>query len=232
MKHSMKQIIIVALFCYGFSVHAQVMTGAGAGNKVLRATQYTSVDGSPYLFDDWKSGSIRDKSGKLSENLMVRYDCYRDEVQFLKEERNLVVEPALTSEFYVFVLDNDTKKVDKLIFRNGFTIDGCTPLNYLQVLYDGKVQFLKRLKVDYLEETVNNFGTNEIVKKFVRTEAEYLILNGSAIKISKGRKDILSHFEDIAKQVNTYIKENKFSLKSDSDLARILRKIDELTPQK
>jgi len=227
----MKQIIVLGFLCCAFTVQAQFISGAGAGNNVLRETQYTSVDGSPYYLNDWTSGSIRDKSGRLSENLMVRYDCYRDEVQFLKEGRNLVVEPALVSEFFIFVLDDGTKKVEKRIFKNGFTIEGCTKLNYLQVLYEGKIQFVKRVKVDYIEETVNNFGTNEIVKKFVRTEAEYLILNGSANKISKGRKDILSYFKNISKEVNSYIKENKLSFKDDAELAIILKKIDELTTQ-
>lgn len=209
---------------------AQFITGVGAGNNVLKETEYTSVDGSPYLFNDWKSGAIRDKSGKLSENLMIRYDSYRDEVQFLRDGRTLVVEPSLASEFYFVILNEETLKVESVFFRNGFSVDKYTPLNYFQIIFDAKVKFIKKIKTGYIDEVVNNFGTNEQVKKFVRSEEEFFIKSdGTVHPVNKSRKDLIQLFGKSANEIKVFIKENKLNLKNDADLVMILRRFEELS---
>jgi hypothetical protein len=226
----MRVLLIVFGLILGISVKAQFLTAAGAGNNVLRETQYVGVDGSPYLFNEWKNGAILERTGQLSENMMIRYDSYRDEVQFLKDGRTLVVEPAIASGFSFLILNEETKRIENILFRNGFTVDGYTKLNYFRVVYDGKVKFLKKIKTGYIDETVNNFGTNEQVKKFVTTEEEFLLkADGSAVKIGKGRKDLLTHFGDSSGQMKTFIKENKLNLKSESDLIRVLEKFESLS---
>ncbi len=220
-------ILFVCLIKISFS-GAQFLSATGAGNGVLLETKYSSVEGSPYLFGDWKNGSIKDRSGVLSENLMIKYDSYRDEIQFLKDGRTFVVEPANASEFYFTILDQNSNSVERIIFKNGFTIEGFTLLNYFQVLYEGKITYLKKVKTNYLEETVTSYGTNEQVKKFTRTEFEFMIRNGKVIPIGRNRKDFLSNFSDQESQIKAFIKTNKLSIKNDKDLAEILSRIDEL----
>lgn len=215
-------ILNFALYSQGF------VNLSGSGNSVLRETEYSSVDGSPYFFKDFKMGGILDKSGKLSDNLLVRYDSYRDEIQFLRDEKTLVIEPALAPEFYVMSQESEGKGVAKLVFRNGFKIDGFTERNYFQVLHDGDSKFLKRIKTSYVEEIVNNYGTNEQVKRFVRTELYFFILSGESKPITKARKDIHLLFGDSSSVIKNFIKENKLSVKNDADLVKVLRKFDEL----
>lgn len=227
MNKSILSFIFLVVMLNG---QAQFVTGVGSGNSVLKETEYTSVDGSPYFYDDWKSGAIRDKSGKLSENLMIRYDSYRDEVQFLKDGRTLVVEPSLASEFYFVILNDETKKVESLFFKNGFSVDKYSPLNYFQIVYEGKAKFIKKVKTAYIEETVNNFGTNEQVKKFVTSEEEFFIKSdGTVHPINKSRKDLIPLFGESANGVKAFIKENKLYLKNDTDLVKVLRKFEELS---
>jgi hypothetical protein len=223
----MKRILSLAIFVLLSTVAVgQFLNAVGSGNSVLREVQYKSVEGSPYLYDDFKNGAIRDKKGMLSENMLIRYDGYRDEVQFLKDGKTLVVEPALASEFYFLVLNGETKLVEQVFFKNGFTVDGFTALNYFQVIYDGKVKYLRKVKVNYLEENVNNYGTNEIKKRFQRADSEYLLRDGKAIPMTKGRKEFITSYGNSA-QVKSFIKENKLNIKSDTDLVKVLRRFDE-----
>jgi hypothetical protein len=189
------------------------------------------VDGSPYLFTEWKNGSILERNGTLSENLMIRYDSYRDEVQFLKDGRTLVVEPSIATGFSFLILNYDTKRVEHVNFRNGFNVNvsGYTKLSYFKVLFDGKIKFLRKIKTGYIEETVNNFGTNEQVKKFIKVEEEFLIKeDGSVVPISKGRKDLMEQFGNSSGELKVFMKENKLSFKSEADVLKVLEKYESL----
>jgi len=226
----MKRVFILFLCLLKISFSgAQFLSATGAGNGVLLETKYSSVEGSPYLYSDWKNGSVKDRNGVLSENLMIKYDSYRDEVQFLKDGRTFVIEPANASEFHFTILDENSNAIERLTFKNGFTIDGFTLLNYFQVLYEGKITYLKKIKANYLEENVTSYGTNEQVKKFVRTELEFMIRDGKVLLIGRNRKDFLSNFSDQESQIKSFIKTNKLSIKNDKDLAEILSRIDELS---
>jgi hypothetical protein len=224
MKRLVILLTLLHLSTVGFS---QFLQAAGGSNSVLREVQYKSVEGTPYLYEDFKNGGIRDKKGMLSENMLIRYDGYRDEVQFLKDGKTLVVEPSLASEFYFLVLNPETKLVENMVFKNGFTIDGFTNLSYFQVVYDGKVKYLRKIKVNYLEENVNNYGTNEVKKRFQRSDSEFIIRNGQAIPVAKARKDFISKYGNQA-LVKAFIKENKLNIKSDTDLGKVLRRFDDL----
>ncbi len=206
--------------------NAQFLTASGSGNSVLVETTYTNVIGSPYYYEDWKQGAVIDRDGNLTDNLMIKYDGYRDEVQFLRDGRTYSVEPAKVSEFYFQSLNENGSGLTRLLFKNGFDVPGFTRLNYFQVVYDGSITFLTKTKIKYLEELVSNYGTNEKVKKFEKIKREYVMINGKAIEIEKGRKNLLEVLG--SDDLKVFIKQNKLSIKDDSDLVKILSRFDSL----
>ena len=228
--NGMRLVLVVTFLAFSsINGNCQFLTGAGAGNNVLKESQYTNVQGSPYLYADWKSGAILDTNGKLSENMMIRYDSYRDEVQFLKDGRTLVIDPSLVPEFYFVTTNEETKKIENILFRNGFNVEGYKKLNYFQVIYSTGIHYLRKFKTEYIEEAASSFGTNEQIKRFERTESEFLInKDGSVVKVGKNRKELVSSFGNYAGQMKTFIKENKLNVKSDVDLNKILRKFEAL----
>jgi hypothetical protein len=214
----MKIKAVIFLLLLSFSLNAQFLQTSD--NAVLREKEYISIDGSPYLFKEWKSGSITDMSGFVTENLMVRYDTYRDEVQFMREGKTLVA--STVREFKFQYLDQESQSISHLTFRNGFRIEGFNERNFFQVIYDGEVKVLRKIKTVFTQETVNNYGTNEVVKKFTTSETDFLWKDGQAIKLGKNRKGLLSHFGDHEEALKSLVKKNKLSVSKDSDLKVIM----------
>lgn len=205
------------------------MQGAGGGNNVLRETTYTQIEGSPYYFKDWKMGAVTDVSGKVTDKMMLRYDMYRDEVLYLQDGKSYAVAQEYARSFSFVVVNEQTSAIENATFKNGFTIEGYTKKNYFYVIYSGKAHYLKKFKTSYLEETVNNFGTNEQVKRFMQSEQEFFVAHDNTATQIKNRKEILSLFGTLNDQMKGYIKSNKLNVKNDNDLAKILAKYDELS---
>jgi hypothetical protein len=197
-------------------------------NAVLREKEYVSIEGSPYLFKEWKTGSITDQAGSVTDNILIRYDSYRDEIQFMRDGKTLVAAAATAREFKFNFLEPESESVVTATFRNGFQIEGYSDKNYFQVIYDGEMKVLKKIKTVFNQETVNSYGTNEVVKKFSRTENDFLWKNGEAVKLGKHRKDLLTHFGEYEDEMKNFVKKNKFNVKSDVDLMLVMTEYERL----
>lgn len=225
----MKLLLSAVLMVFATQLQAQFLRAAGAGNSVLRETTYTQIDGSPYYFKDWKMGAITDVNGKTTDKIMLRYDMYRDEILYLQDGKTMAVLQDFARSFSFVNVNEETNAIETILFKNGFTIDGYTKKNYFFVIYDGKVDYLKKFKTSYLEETVNNFGTNEQIKKFTHSEQEFFIAADNTATPIKNRKEILSLLGNHADAIKAFIKSNKLNVKNDNDLAKVLAKYDELS---
>lgn len=225
----MKLVLLAGLLVSAVQLQAQFLQAAGSGNGVLRETTYTQIEGSPYYFKDWKLGSITDANGKTTDKLMLRYDKFRDEVLYLQDGKTMAVTQDYAKSFAFLTVNEETNAVENAMFKNGFTIEGYTKKNYFFVIYEGKSNYLKKYKTSYYEETVNNFGTNEQVKKFMNTEQEFFVSHDNTATPIKNRKEILGLFGSYTESIKSFIKANKLNVKSDTDLAKIMAKYDELS---
>jgi hypothetical protein len=200
--------LISAAFLTAACFQAQSQFLKTTDNVTVREQKYISVDGSPYLFKEWKEGTVSNKSGTVTSDLMIRYDSYRDELQFLQNGKTLVISPRDAPEFTFKDVDNAGGNVERFRFRNGFDIPGYTPLDYFNILHDGKsAKFLRKIKTNYIEETVKNYGTNEQVKKFVRKTEDFLIIGSETIVLSKSRKEAVKNFGSYSDKVEASSKQ-------------------------
>lgn len=222
----MKLKTVIFFTLLSFHLNAQFLQTSD--NAVLREKEYVLIEGSPYLFKEWKSGSITDQAGSVTADLMIRYDSYRDEIQFMREGKTLVAAAATAREFTFKYLEEESESMVTTTFRNGFSIEGYNEKNYFQVIYDGEIKVLKKIKTVYNQETVNSYGTNEVVKKFTTTENDFLWKNGEAVKLAKNRKDLLSHFGDYEAPMKSFVKQNKLSVKDDAHVQLIMIEYERL----
>jgi hypothetical protein len=210
------------------NLFGQIQNLGGAANTVLREKDYIAVDGSPYLFEDWRNGNIKYQS-TITEDLQIKYDCFRDEVQFLRDGKSYAVESGSVQEFEFKFYDKEQSTVQRLVFRNGFTVEGYKKLGYFNVLYDGKTKFLRKVKVDYIDEMVSTYGTEEKRKKFSRKEFYYILTSdGRAIPLKGNRKGVVTLFGPKEAEMSGYTKENKLDLKDNEDMIKVLARFDSL----
>jgi hypothetical protein len=218
--------VVVIILMVGFSGMisvAQISNIPGVGNEVLRLKKYEDITGSPYLYTDWKSGTVIDKNGKSYPNALIKYDAYGDAVELNQEGTVMILNNELYQTFVLNFADNTTNKVTKQMFRSGYTqIPGFGAKAYFEVLSEGAVMALKRYDIKFVEEVVNSYGTATATKRFQRTDRYFLLKDNKAVEFKLNSKSILGALGDKQAELDKYIAKEKLKLKTEDDLKKLM----------
>ncbi|HEV7347447.1 hypothetical protein [Telluribacter sp.] len=209
--------LVVAAFLV--PAHAQYMTDVNG--RVVSEYKYTDTDGSPYLLNDqWITGTIRTTNDKVVDGVKMKYDIFKDELEYENEGKLYRVG---AKEIVEFVMPTG----DALyIFRRGFpAVDDQTEASFYRVLHDGNTKMLKRFETRQREEKQYNSATR--VNRFVPSENLYILKQGKMHPIKKGdKKKLISLLSDKRKLMEYNIKEQQLNLKSELDMVKVLEEYD------
>lgn len=216
-KTSVKLICIFCLLLFSAAVKGQVIEDANGRPVLVR--QYTDVQGSPYLADEWIKGVVTLNNGKTYKAVDLKYDQVADELFFknAKGETLGFVQPV--SEFKLIVLEKETPRV--LYFRNGFKpVNGNTEKTFYQILTDDETPLVKRISKKVHENKPYSSAT--VVKTFEEVREYYLVKYGLPVKIRKDKKSVLAALGSYSDQLDEFIKSNQLNLKDDADLIELV----------
>lgn len=232
----MKRLVIAVMILSGLlfflESHSQgmVVTGAPSG-EVLKERDYTDVKGTAYLLETWESGSVIDETGKEYPNLLVRYNSYKDRIEAKDKGKALELDAKIYRQFTMTYTENESGVERKRTFKNGFSdIPGVSPLNYFEVIYDGKYTFLKRIKTDLMEENISSYGTGEKVKRFTLTETYYILpAQGKTMVVGKlNKKNFIEALGSDGVKLESYLEKEKVKLKSEKSFTMALAYLETL----
>ncbi|RRB12917.1 hypothetical protein [Larkinella knui] len=213
----MKTMLIAGLIVFGliWKASAQGVFLTDVNGQVLRTNKYVDVQGSPYLNEAWKEGTVTAATNKVYPNLKVRYDVYAGELEYLQSNQTYRLNPAAVKEFKV--TDNDV-----LVFRNGFAaVNNNTPTTFYQVLVDGPTKLLKQFKVNIIENKPFNSATT--TKEFQKQELYFIAKpDGTVQRIQKNKKSVLAALTDQKDRAEKLIKDQDLNLNDESNLIALL----------
>jgi hypothetical protein len=210
-KKSMKRYLILTLLILaGKLLQAQEIVYDFTGQPVL-VKKYEEYEGSPFLYDEWKKGSVKLKNGKEYSNLDLKYDAAEDRVLFKDDRGNTYKFNDPVSEF----------RLNSQLYRSGYQADESrTPDSFYQVLVDGNTQLLKRVAKTIAEQ--KTYGSAVLKKHFQSTESFFIVKAGKLKKVRKDKKAIFDALGGNAAEMEQYIASNKLNLKIDNDMAMLI----------
>lgn len=193
-------------------------------NEVIREKKYTDIVGSAYLYNDWKSGTIVDQSGKIYTNVQIKYDAYKDVVELNQDGKILILNKSIYKKFLLEFVEPGSNTIIKHEFSSNFgEATGNNGSNqYYEVLVDGDIKFVKKYEIRFINEVVNNYGTAAEVKRFQRSEVYYLSFSGKTSEIKMSSKSILS-VDFLPSDFKKYLIDNKVKIKNQQDLIIALK---------
>ena len=219
----MKKIFFLLIGTIGFlTAEAQVYRSVNMGGdrQTIRAKRTdTDFEGSPYLFSDWQKAVVQFGSGIEPSSSEVKYDLLAD----------LLVLKGKDGEEYEFkdqpkeFLLTSTKE----LYKNGFApVDKFTDKTFYQVIYDGKVKFLKKTTKTVIESKGYNTAT---VTRKIADDTQYYIVKAEnkPIKVKYNEKSIVSALGK-SEELTKYVKENKLDVKSSDGIIKLLSYYDTL----
>ncbi len=177
------------------------------------------INGTPFLFDDFKSGTLELKDGKSSQEVPLRYNVYRDVFEIKYNSDTL----TLNRPFDVKYIHLDSKI---FFYDLYFTESGSGKRNgYFEIVIEGKLSlYMKRNKDMSYDSFVATYkgggGTKEYyyvdkISYFCRTD------NGEPF-LFRSSKSFLNGLTENKKEMKTFIKSNKIKFKKKDDLVSLV----------
>lgn len=205
------------------SVYAQISNiSLGGSSEVLREKQYADIDGSPYMNKNWMSGVLIDTEGREYSNYMIRYDAYKERVEYLNDGKIYEVIPTMYPTFKINYLDEESNRVEQLEFKMQKDIPGLKGFVYVNILYQGvKYAFIKKPKILLVDETVNSYGTTQRTRRFQSETYFFIKKDDEYKKVRINKKSILLEFPEF----ETVLKQSK--IKDESDVVNLLQQIEQ-----
>lgn len=190
----------------------------GMDPKVLKS-KYEGVDGSPYLFDDWVSSTLIDKSGKVLKDAPIKYDQV-DGVFMFKRKSG-----------HIYTFSNDVLKVEMtnpkdlsvMNFESGFAKGKNTnESTFFQTFNKGEIQLLAEVRKS-IEESRNYMG---VTTKSIQSITKYYIANQKMepVEVKLDTKSVLAVLNSPA--AADIVKNRKLNLKKIEDVVVLLDQIN------
>ncbi|HEY0896301.1 MAG TPA: hypothetical protein VGE15_07100, partial [Sphingobacteriaceae bacterium] len=173
------------------------------GRPILE-TQYTHVEGSPYLFSDWTPGVVKLKNGTTYKEIPLKYDQVAEELLFSHNGQALTfVEPVVEFRFK-----------DGALFRSGYG------KGFYEVLSDGGTKLIRK-KIKQISES-KEYNSASVTRKFVELESLYIVKGSELTKIRKDKKSVLAALGDKTAQLESYIKSEKLNIKNEAGIVSLV----------
>ena len=219
----------VFIFIFSLNMFSQVAPSVDLNDTGYKIWSYgsllddkaSSVVGSQYFEKDFLSAKV---SGLEDEQVIVRYNVVKDEIEFRKEGKNY--EMFKTDGLVVKILKNN--KVYKVF---DFNFKGENKKGYLIALTEfEKVNFLTKEVITYVPFKEPSSAYGESVPAHYRHDknVNFIQINSVISEMPRKKKDLLKLFPEHSNEVQAYLKTNKVDFNKESDLLILVRFLNTL----
>ncbi|WP_090879445.1 hypothetical protein [Pedobacter rhizosphaerae] len=195
------------------NVNAQYQFIPDEKGKLITDKRYENIEGSAYLYADWKLGEVITNENKLIQNLSLKYDQVTDNLLFQANGASYEFKPKVKS----FVIKSGTasKRYIYLTPESGSGNAG-----YYEVLADGKFKVYKKVKKTLLEaKGYNSANLNKVIDE---NKKYYYLKNTKLEEFKINKKSLETILANHKSQLDTYLSANK-SLKNEEDLVELFK---------
>lgn len=200
----MKYFVLVCFyFLLNTKSYSQLGNALTGTNEIVRVKNSVEIEGSPYLFDTWYPGSITDNLGKTYSNLLIKYDIYKERVEYTENGKVYEINTGIYKTFTIDALSTDATNINRLIFKNNLALPGFSKLVYAQVLAEGTYSFYKKPRVLFVEDNVQSYGTTTVRKRFQSKEYYYLKYESEVKEIKLSKNSVIDAFPNLKDKIKS-----------------------------
>jgi hypothetical protein len=231
-KNKTPFLLVALLFCSYSSLAQNVVGGVNAKGMDMNTYPYGTISqfglpektttGSSYLYEDWKLGTIVVSGNRKIKDYPVKYDILNQVVEVNTDKGIRILELKNIDSLLIKDI-----VVGRQLFLNAKKFEGAKAqiLGLVELIHNHNLLLLKYHYV-YIKEGAYNaaldMGNNEI--KYLVRSKYFFFGNGltTLTEIPKTKKklvDLINNKDKIT--VDTFISENRLSLKEETDLKTI-----------
>jgi len=187
------------------------------------STRYPDYQGSPYIFEDWKSGSVTTHNGQKLQEVQLNLDLYSHQWLVQYEDKAYALAEDIISRV---IVDSNSSK-DRIFVPLSLPPDGKT--RFVQLLYEDQMRLIKtfEIQLNTIENNSGGYGTSTNapeIKRFVQTIIYYVMdLKGELLYSFEGKKKAVQDAFQDREDIQKFIKRNKFKFKDDTDIIQLVQ---------
>jgi hypothetical protein len=178
--------------------------------------EVTTYEGTPYLNEEFMNGDVFINNGRY-KNVLLRYNIYKDFIEFKKDSRVYALDPSKKIQKVVF--GENIFVVEELVFR------GKKTLAYLQRLDSGKAELMKRSLVSYREpQPPKPIETQGKPARFSPLPDTFFFrVAGGELHEIESLKKLIEAFPDKHDELNAFAGKEKISIRKEDELIQLIR---------
>ncbi len=172
--------------------------------------RYQGFKGHPYLFQDWKMGSVITKKGQVISDVNLKYNVHRDELSLQK-----------ASDSEVITIFNEQVSAFEIGIKSFKMVGNTEGNHFYEVLVSGKSHLLaRRHKILRKANYEGVYSAEQPYDQFVKVDSEYFLQtnDGALVPLKSTVKSLAAALGVNEKQLKAEIKANRFDIKKEMDL--------------
>jgi len=195
-------------------------------NYTTRATRFVheNTNGTPYLNQNFESGSILNDDKVLVPNLMLRYNALHDEFQVKKsmiDNDENIQAVRKTSEIYVQMGD--------AVYTYLLPVNGAG--GYYNILFEGnKIDLFRKDSKKFVEGAKSvNMMTGDHPNRLIDESSYFIVVNdGELVQLTGSRnRKIQAIAGNNRSEVRRYVKDNGLNVNREDDLIKVVKYVNE-----
>ncbi|WP_289053618.1 hypothetical protein [Carboxylicivirga marina] len=184
--------------------------------KKVEEEQASNYVGNPYRYEVDK-GIIQLSSGEQIDNLILRYNVYKDQVEIKKNDRYYVVPKDKNISKFIFA--------DHIIVLKVFDYSGKRRLGYLESIVDESAcnQFVKHNIFLSPAKEQKPFQEAQPAEFIDKKNTVYISFNDNLLNAIKKKSDFLVMIPDHNEEIENFIKKNKIKFHKPESIKELVQ---------
>lgn len=184
-----------------------------------RTDAYKDIEGSPFLNNNFVTGSIITKDSLMYKDILLRYNIYQDEMEFTitpDDDPRIIGSPR---NFLFFNLE------DRVFAYISFQLNKKPASGYFELLNMGECKFLIRRHTYFAQAEASRGYIGPTPARFEKGKDAYYLKLGTdlPIEINMNRNSVLEAFGEKQDIIAGFVKDNNLSYRRPEDLVKMVQ---------
>lgn len=185
--------------------------------RPIQASKST-VDGYPYLFDDWKDAIVSLKSGKKIRVPKMNLNGLYNRLEYETSGRVFFIDSELFDRVLVL------SQKDSIKFEKGFSQNGLNHNKFYEIIFNGELLWLKHHSKNIVNDQGASYASE--ARKIIKDEINfYVVIDNEAFPLKTNRaylKRIFGKYKSLSKLIDDF----SLDLKDDKSILNFIKEVE------
>lgn len=190
--------------------------------NVVPTIKKTEISGTPYVTDDFTSGSFEVYSGRYANAEYMNFNIYEERLEYRSGNQTYGVDLANIRQFKLSV--DGTER----LYKRGYDSRRLDGDEFVEVAAEGPLTFLIKYEVNFNENASSGYGSATKQASFSKNERYYFKEGDKVSNVRRlNERRVMRYFEG-SNTIETFIDQNNLDLSNPRDVAKAVAKFNEL----